>query len=95
MILGAARLPHINIVYPVCMSGRGMHRASLGKWYHPKDVVPEGSSLDAASGGMQTPMTWNAASGSYRLQLQVPTKLNPVNLSLLVYHPGAAEGESF
>ena len=73
------------------MSGRGMHRASLGKWYHPKDVVPEGSSLDAASGGMQTPMTWNAASGSYRLQLQVPTKLNPVNLSLLVYHPGVVE----
>lgn len=76
------------------MSGRGMHRASLGKWYHPKDVVPEGSSLDAASGGMQTPMTWNVASGSYRLQLQVPAKLNPVNLSLLVYHPGAGRGPS-
>ena len=65
-----------------------MHRASLAKWYHPKDVVPAGSTLDAATGGMQTPMTWEASKGSYCVEFQVPAKLAPVNLSMLVYHPG-------
>ena len=62
-----------------------MHRASLGKWYHPKEVVPEGSTLDEKTGGMRTPLSWNAAAGAYALELTVPAKLSPVNLSFTFF----------
>ena len=67
---------------------RGMHRASLGKWYHPKEVVPEGSTLDVATGGMQTPTSWSPSKGLFYVDLEVPSKLSPVNLSMLVLDPG-------
>lgn len=69
-----------------------MHRASLGKWYHPKEVVPGGSKLDEKTGGMQTPLLWNAGTDAYTLELQVPAKLAPVNLSFTFLHPGERKG---
>ena len=35
---------------------RGTYRTSQAKWFHPKESVPAGSTLDARSGGMRTPM---------------------------------------
>lgn len=70
---------------------RGMHRASLAQWYHPKEVVPNGSNLDAATGGMRTQLA--GGNGIYRAQLQIPSKLSPVFLSFSLYHTGTKHEE--
>ena len=67
---------------------RGLHRSLLGKWYHPKDVAPPGSTLDVATGGMQTPTAWSPLKGTFCVDLEVPSKLFPVNLSMLILQPG-------
>jgi len=65
----------------------GMYRASGGQWYHPKEAVPPGSNLDAATGGMRTPMSWRGDTREWTTTLDVPSKLLPLHVAAVFYYP--------
>lgn len=65
-----------------CNMLRGTYRASPGKWFHPEKCVPAGSTLDAASGSIRSPM--QREGDAWRLQLRVPAELAPLTLAYQV-----------
>lgn len=67
-----------------------MYRASGSQWYHPKEAVPPGSSLDSGSGGMRTPLAWRPQQGDWGLTLEVPAKLLPLHLAAVFFYPGGS-----
>lgn len=67
----------------------GMYRASSAQWYHPKEAVPPGSTLDKATRGMRSPMTWQEDTQEWRTSLDLPAKLLPLHLAAVVFLPGS------
>ncbi|KAF5835118.1 glycoside hydrolase superfamily [Dunaliella salina] len=65
----------------------GMYRAVRSQWHHPKDAVPPGSTLDQATKGMRTPLSWQSTSQSWVTTLSVPVKLLPLSLAMVLYFP--------
>lgn len=69
----------------------GMYRATPAKWNHPKDVLPPGSELDAATGAMRTPFTpEDDTPHRWHCQMTVPLKVAPLQLGMVLYFPGEA-----
>ena len=71
-----------------------MYRGSPEKWYHPKEVVPEGSTMDEQSGGMRSPLTWDSHAHKWTYRFTVPSKLAPVHLSMAIFNPGGTSGHA-
>jgi len=65
----------------------GMYRASLDKWHHPNEVIPQGSASDPSTGGMRSPMMWDGGAGLWVCRFEVPTKLAPLSLAMVLFYP--------
>jgi hypothetical protein len=65
---------------------RGVYRASTRQWFHPEEMVPNGSHKDPVTGTVRTPM----ASGpqQWQVRLEVPKKLAPLHFGWSLLHQG-------